>query len=260
MRELIKLREVAGSMVVTLPQSVLEPIGLQSGDRVLIEAAPPRRIVITKEGATMSSTARLELEIEAMEKRKHALDSDFRYKLRQYESNMPCDEGMSDPDVAYLVLSSVERDRDRLAADIADKKLALYDLQGGEVQDPAAKQSLDDALSALGPRASESHAAQIFRAAVDLAGNDGKKPFTRMAVRDHLGLSNQEWQAGYTAIFQGMRDDHPGGAPAAGDNSGVFHRLGQGTYELSELGRSRGKRTNFKQYSKQSNIAADRQR
>lgn len=247
MRELVKIREVAGSVVVTLPQSILDPLGLKAGDRVLLEASPPRRIVITQEGATMSSTARLELEIELLEKKKRALESDLRYKGRQYNSNMPTDEGMSDPDVAVLVLAGLERDRDHMDVEITEKKLELYDLQGGETgakADGPTAGSANPAAEAESDDAKETHAAQIFQAAAKLAGGDGKKPFSRLSVRDHLGLSNREWQGGYTAIFQGMRDDHPGGAPPVGrDFSGVFHRTGQGTYELSDKGKRLAKRT-----------------
>jgi antitoxin component of MazEF toxin-antitoxin module len=42
MREIVKVRSVAGSLVVSLPQSVLETVGLKEGDRVVVEAAPPR--------------------------------------------------------------------------------------------------------------------------------------------------------------------------------------------------------------------------
>ncbi len=83
MREIVKVREVAGSVVITLPQSVLSPIALAPGDRVLVEAAPPRRLVITKEGQTMHSTVRLELEIDLLQKKRAALESDLEYKKRQ---------------------------------------------------------------------------------------------------------------------------------------------------------------------------------
>lgn len=33
MREIVKIRSIAGSLVVSLPQSVLEPVGLGEGDR-----------------------------------------------------------------------------------------------------------------------------------------------------------------------------------------------------------------------------------
>ena len=78
------------------------------------------------------------------------------------------------------------------------------------------------------------NAGRILDAAAALAGADGRKTFSRKAVREYLGLNNRAWQSGYTAIFQGMRDDHLGGAPKVGNSySGVFHRVDLGTYELS---------------------------
>ena len=243
MRELIKVREVAGSVVVALPQSILEPIGLKAGDRVLLEAAPPKRIVLTKEGATIQSTARLELEIELLEKKKQALNSDLKYKGLQYDKNMPCDEGMSDPDVAGLTFYQIQRDRDLLDVEIAEKRLTLYDLQGSEAPEPSSGATEKAATRVTVGQAKDTHAAQIFSAAVALAGREYSKTFSRMSVRDRLRLTNREWQAGYTAIFQGMRDDHPGGAPPVSEEySVVFHRTGQGVYEFSEKGRSLAKR------------------
>ena len=82
------------------------------------------------------------------------------------------------------------------------------------------------------------NAGRIFCAATALAGADRRKTFTRKAVREYLGLDNRTWQSSYTAIFQGMRDDHPGGAPKVGATyTGVFHRVEHGAYELSAKGR-----------------------
>jgi antitoxin component of MazEF toxin-antitoxin module len=136
MREFVKIRSVAGSLVVSLPQSVLEPVGLREGDRVILEAAPPRRLILTKEGISMTSTQRLEMEIDLLEKKKTAIESDLRCKERQYESNMPCDEGMSDNDAAILVMSALVRDRDRFDVEIAEKRIQLYELQAGEAPEP----------------------------------------------------------------------------------------------------------------------------
>ena len=84
------------------------------------------------------------------------------------------------------------------------------------------------------------HADRIFFAAVALAGEAGQETFTRKMVRDRLGVDAHAWQSGYTAIFQGMRDDHPGKAPRVHDTAvGVFHRVKRGTYELSTTGRRR---------------------
>lgn len=187
----------------------------------------------------MQSTARLELEIELLEKKKQALDSDLKYKGLQHDKNIPCDEGMADPDLAGLIFYQIQRDRDLLDVEIAEKRLTLYDLQGSATPLPSEKAT----SSVAQKQVEDTHAAQIFRAAVALAGHEYGKTFSRMSVRDSLRLTNREWQAGYTAIFQGMRDDHPGGAPPVSEEySFVFHRTGQGVYELSEKGRSLAKR------------------
>lgn len=60
----------------------------------------------------------------------HAIDSDLEYKLRQHNSSMPTEPEMTDDAVALLVLSELARDRDRLAVEIAEKKMELYDLRG----------------------------------------------------------------------------------------------------------------------------------
>ena len=190
----------------------------------------------------MQSTARLEREIDVLEKRRQALESDLAYKGHQHEKNMPCDEGMADPDLALLLMSGLARDCNRLDFEIAQKKLELYDLQGGLIND-------EDVPAPPTPPAEETarrvftggdgtHAGRIFDAAAALAGASGRRTFTRKAVREYLGLDNRTWQSGYTAIFQGMRDDHPGGAPQVGDSySALFHRVDRGTYELSVKGR-----------------------
>lgn len=133
MREIVKVRSVAGSLVVSLPQSVLEPVGLKEGDRVVVEAAPPRRLVITKEGLTMTSTQHLEMEIDLLEKKKTAIESDLRYKEHQYNNNIPSEPGLEDQDTAFAILMSLVRDRDRFDVEIAEKRLELYSLQAGEV-------------------------------------------------------------------------------------------------------------------------------
>jgi hypothetical protein len=42
---------------------------------------------------------------------------------------------------------------------------------------------------------------------------DKARAFSRNEVRLQLSLDSHEWLSGYTAIFQAMRIDHPGGAP-----------------------------------------------
>jgi hypothetical protein len=91
-------------------------------------------------------------------------------------------------------------------------------------------------LNHPGPlKTDETHAAQILRAALAL-NKAGHRTFTRKDIREYLQLSPKEWQNGYTAIFQGMREDHPGGAaPQVGqDYRDVFYRVDRGLYRLTE--------------------------
>ena len=72
-------------------------------------------------------------------------------------------------------------------------------------------------------------------AAAKLAQRGGT--FSRNAVREELGLTRQQWDSGYTAIFQGMRSDHPGGAPPVGARfESVFRRVERGEYVLTLYG------------------------
>jgi antitoxin component of MazEF toxin-antitoxin module len=129
-REILKVRKVGGTLVVTLTQAVLEQISLTEGDRVLIEALPPKRILISKEEQIMSNARRTELEIEVLEARKAAVDSDLKYKAYQHNHSMPCEEGMADEQIAMLMMYSLEHQRNAVAAEIAQKRLELFELQG----------------------------------------------------------------------------------------------------------------------------------
>lgn len=181
MRETVKVRSVAGSLVVSLPQSVLEPVGLKEGDRVIVEAAPPRRLVITKEGKTMTSTQQLEMEIDLLEKKKTATESDLRYKARQYNDSMPCEPGMEDNDVAFLMMMSIERDRDRLDVEIAEKRIELYGIQAGEVPEVATLP--DDATTTTQSIEPDAPPARFKteRAWFHIPGKDGKGQFLALA-------------------------------------------------------------------------------
>jgi len=80
------------------------------------------------------------------------------------------------------------------------------------------------------------HAEEIARAVASLIKKK-KIPFARMDIRDELGLSPKGWLYGYTAIFQGMRVDQPGGAPDVGLKfEGIFKRVSHGLYVLTEYG------------------------
>ncbi len=82
------------------------------------------------------------------------------------------------------------------------------------------------------------HCEQIYRAIINII-RSGQQIFQRVNVRDELGLDHDTWMSGYVSIFQGMRDDHPGGAPDVKDElKNVLHRVGRGQYVLTDYGRS----------------------
>jgi hypothetical protein len=79
------------------------------------------------------------------------------------------------------------------------------------------------------------HAEEILLAAVALSQKNTHGVFTRDDVRRFIGVTRTVWLSGYTAIFQGMRIDQPGGAPPVG-LSGVFRRIARGRYQLTARG------------------------
>jgi hypothetical protein len=81
------------------------------------------------------------------------------------------------------------------------------------------------------------HAGKILQAARALY-KQGQSTFTRDDIKRFLSLSSADWHNGYTAIFQGMRVDHPGGAPKVGARyQKVFRRVSRGLYTLTEKGK-----------------------
>lgn len=82
------------------------------------------------------------------------------------------------------------------------------------------------------------HAEQILQALRILTGNERGAIFTRQQVRDCLNISPERWSAGYTAIFQAMRSDHPGGAPQIANRyEGIIERINRGEYRLTAKGK-----------------------
>ena len=80
------------------------------------------------------------------------------------------------------------------------------------------------------------HAEEIMHAVAALV-KQGKKIFSRREIRDQIGVDQDKWMASYTAIFQGMRADQPGGAPKVGSIfKGVFLQVERGIYSLTEYG------------------------
>ena len=82
------------------------------------------------------------------------------------------------------------------------------------------------------------HTEEIMRAVAVLMKEKASNTFSRKEVRDQIGVSLDRWMSGYTAVFQGMRSDHPGGAPQVGARfKGVFRRVKRGTYTLTDYGK-----------------------
>lgn len=80
-------------------------------------------------------------------------------------------------------------------------------------------------------------AEQIAVAVATLVGQDGKRVFTREEVRHQAGISHEVWKASYSPIFQGMRVDHPGGAPKVATKfQGVFQQVACGKHMLTGYG------------------------
>ena len=82
------------------------------------------------------------------------------------------------------------------------------------------------------------HAEGIMLAVAELLKQKGRSTFSRQDVREQIGVSPDDWQLSYTAIFQAMRSDHPGGAPPIGARfRGVFRRVERGKYTLTDKGK-----------------------
>ena len=129
-RDIIKVRKVGGTLVVTLTQAVLAKVQLEEGDRVMIEAVPPKRIIISREEEPMSNTQRTELELEVLKGRKAALDSQLEFVVAQNNLNMPLQEGLDDSSIVELTIRQITHDRDKVTVELAQKRLEFFDLQG----------------------------------------------------------------------------------------------------------------------------------
>ena len=80
------------------------------------------------------------------------------------------------------------------------------------------------------------HAEEIVQAIKTLV-EQGRRIFSRKEVRDRIGVDHETWMAGYTAIFQGMRVDQPGGAPKISSKfRNAIRRIERGRYSLTEYG------------------------
>jgi len=83
-----------------------------------------------------------------------------------------------------------------------------------------------------------SNAAKILDSIAHIFIDEGRREFSRDDVRKQAGLSREEWNSGYTSIFQAMRIDQPGGAPKIKkEYQGILRRLRWGVFTLTKYGK-----------------------
>ena len=149
MRDIVKVRKVGETLVVTLTQTVLADVDLKEGDRVVIEPVPPRRVILTKETKSMSNTHRAALEIALLERKRDALESEMNFVGAQRSLHMPIEPGMGDLDVADLRLKNICWDRDKVEVQLAEKRLEMFELEGA-AQPSEVPVGSDDELTVSG--------------------------------------------------------------------------------------------------------------
>lgn len=81
------------------------------------------------------------------------------------------------------------------------------------------------------------HAEEIMRAVAVLVTKEGKEVFSRLDVREQIGVDAHVWQQSYSPVFQSMRADQPGGVPSVGTRfQGVFRQVAHGKHSLTSYG------------------------
>ena len=129
-RDMTKLRNVGGTSVVTLTQAILSALDLTDGDRLLLEALPPNRVIITKEVEMVANSRRAELELQVLERKRDALCKHMEFIHEGRSLNLPVEPGFEDDDIFKLTYFEQARDKANLEVEIAQKQLELFDLQG----------------------------------------------------------------------------------------------------------------------------------
>ena len=119
------MRKVGGTLVVTLTQGVLEQVPLAEGDRIFIEALPPKRILISKEEKTVPNTRRVELELQVLNAKTESFSSQTSHAVAEYKNH-----GGIESDDLEVMVKYWEAERDKVAVAIAEKNLELFELQG----------------------------------------------------------------------------------------------------------------------------------
>lgn len=81
------------------------------------------------------------------------------------------------------------------------------------------------------------HAEDIMQAVAALL-KEGKDTFRRTDIRDKIGITQDRWHSGYTAIFQSMRSDQAGCAPGVESRfQDVFRQVEYGVHTLTDYGK-----------------------
>jgi antitoxin component of MazEF toxin-antitoxin module len=150
MRDIVKVRKVGETLVVTLTQSILSEVDLVEGDRVVIEPVPPKRIIITKEEKTVVNTQRACLEIDVLEQKKRAMESEIEFVIAQNNLNIPVEPAMDQSDIVELRLKQLVWDRDKIDVQLAEKKLEMFDLQGTSTETAAKLTVTGEVIRAIG--------------------------------------------------------------------------------------------------------------
>ena len=79
--------------------------------------------------------------------------------------------------------------------------------------------------------------AEMILYAVKNFHNQGISVFSREDIRSSLGINSEDWTASFSPVFQGMRNDQPGGAPPVKERfRNVFKRIRRGKYMLTDYG------------------------
>jgi len=82
----------------------------------------------------------------------------------------------------------------------------------------------------------ETQAERILRAVATIVHQ--QEVFSREDIRIAANIPRPEWDASYSPTFQGMRTDHPGGAPKVREEfRNVFERVAHGKHTLTDYGR-----------------------
>ena len=86
-------------------QAILNSLEMQVGDRLLLEAIAPHRVMITKEIETLPNSRRIELELQVLEAKHTAVEKEFSYLIA--DNNLSTDW---DNDILEAACARVERE------------------------------------------------------------------------------------------------------------------------------------------------------